>query len=116
MRARAGCQEAFDFLFHCELFSGFGRKSGGTPEAARIFFLRAFARMGKSDIATEDVKDMHGHDSRQMSLGGGEATEPLAARLRPRSLDEFAGQKHLLGEGGILRSLIENDKISSMIF
>ena len=59
---------------------------------------------------------MRGHDSRQMSLGGGEATEPLAARLRPRSLDEFAGQRHLLGEGGILRSLIENDKISSMIF
>ena len=116
MRARAGCQEAFDFLFHCELFSGFGRKSGGTPEAARIFFLWAFARMGKSDIVTEDVKDMRGHDSRQMSLGGGEATEPLAARLRPRSLDEFAGQRHLLGEGGILRSLIENDKISSMIF
>ena len=59
---------------------------------------------------------MRGHDSRQMSLGGGEASEPLAARLRPRSLDEFAGQRHLLGEGGILRSLIENDKISSMIF
>ena len=41
MRARAGCQEAFDFLFHCELFSGFGRKSGGTPEAARNFALTA---------------------------------------------------------------------------
>ena len=42
--------------------------------------------------------------------------QPLASRLRPDSLDEFAGQKHLLGEGKILRRLIENDNISSMIF
>ena len=41
---------------------------------------------------------------------------PLAARLRPRTLEEFAGQKHLLGEGKILRRLIEGDKIGSMIF
>ena len=37
---------------------------------------------------------------------------PLAARLRPRTLEEFAGQKHLLGEGKILRRLIEGDKIT----
>ena len=43
-------------------------------------------------------------------------TQPLAARLRPTTLDEFAGQKHLLGEGKVLRRLIENDRISSMIF
>ena len=42
--------------------------------------------------------------------------QPLASRLRPRNLDEFAGQTHLIGEGKILRRLIENDKISSMIF
>ena len=42
--------------------------------------------------------------------------EPLAARLRPRDLDEFVGQKHLLGEGKILRRLIESDNIGSMIF
>ena len=41
---------------------------------------------------------------------------PLAARLRPRTLTEFAGQTHLLGEGKILRRLIESDKIGSMIF
>lgn len=41
---------------------------------------------------------------------------PLAARMRPVTLDEYAGQKHLLGEGKILRRLIENDKIGSMIF
>lgn len=41
---------------------------------------------------------------------------PLAARLRPRSLDEVAGQTHLIGPGKILRRLIENDRIGSMIF
>lgn len=42
--------------------------------------------------------------------------EPLAARLRPQDLSEFEGQEHLLGEGKILRRLIENDGVSSMIF
>ena len=41
---------------------------------------------------------------------------PLAARLRPRTLDEFVGQRHLLGEGRVLRRLIEGDHVSSMIF
>lgn len=45
-----------------------------------------------------------------------EVPQPLAARLRPRDLDEYAGQQHLLGEGKVLRRLIENDSISSMIF
>ena len=42
--------------------------------------------------------------------------EPLAARLRPRNLDEFVGQRHLLAPGRVLRRLIENDHITSMIF
>ena len=42
--------------------------------------------------------------------------EPLAERLRPRTLDEFVGQEHLLGKGKLLRNLIESDRISSMIF
>ncbi len=41
---------------------------------------------------------------------------PLASRLRPCSLKDYVGQKHLLGEGKILRRLIEDDQISSMIF
>jgi putative ATPase len=40
---------------------------------------------------------------------------PLAARLRPRTLDEVVGQEHLLGEGKPLRVLIENDRLSSVI-
>jgi len=45
-----------------------------------------------------------------------DAPQPLAARLRPRSLDEFAGQTHLLGPGKVLRRLIEGDAVSSLIF
>ena len=43
-------------------------------------------------------------------------TQPLAARMRPRNLDEFVGQQHLVGEGRVLRNLIERDSICSMIF
>ena len=44
------------------------------------------------------------------------AAQPLAARIRPQTLQEFVGQTHLLGPGKILRRLIENDNVSSMIF
>ena len=44
------------------------------------------------------------------------STEPLAERLRPKTLDDFVGQKQLVGEGMILRKLIESDQIPSMIF
>ncbi|HCL80120.1 MAG TPA: AAA family ATPase, partial [Synergistaceae bacterium] len=53
---------------------------------------------------------------RQLSTFGDMAPQPLAARLRPQTLEEFAGQTHLLGEGKVLRRLIESDQISSMIF
>lgn len=45
-----------------------------------------------------------------------EVPQPLAARLRPANLSEYAGQEHLLGKGKVLRRLIESDQISSMIF
>ena len=41
---------------------------------------------------------------------------PLAERLRPQNLDEFAGQEHLIGRGKVLRRMIEGDLVSSMIF
>ena len=40
---------------------------------------------------------------------------PLAARMRPRSLDEFVGQEHVVGPGSPLRALIETDRLSSVI-
>jgi putative ATPase len=43
-------------------------------------------------------------------------SQPLAARLRPENLDDYVGQEHLLGNGRVLRRMIEQDHISSMIF
>jgi putative ATPase len=44
-----------------------------------------------------------------------ESRQPLAARLRPRSLDDIVGQEHLLGPGKPLRSLVERDRLSSAL-
>ncbi len=52
----------------------------------------------------------------QMTIFDRENSQPLAARLRPRTIEEYVGQAHLLGEGKVLRRLIESDNISSMIF
>ncbi len=43
-------------------------------------------------------------------------SQPLAARLRPETIEEYVGQEHLLGRGRVLRRMIEQDRISSMIF
>lgn len=55
------------------------------------------------------MEQMNLFDDRENSI-------PLASRLRPETLDEYVGQTHLIGKGKILRQLIENDRISSMIF
>ena len=52
----------------------------------------------------------------QVSLFSSFHSEPLASRMRPINLEEFVGQGHLLGEGKILRKMIESDNVSSMIF
>ena len=44
------------------------------------------------------------------------SSQPLAARMRPRNLDEYVGQEHLVGKGKVLRNMIERDSVSSMIF
>ncbi|MDP2114075.1 MAG: AAA family ATPase, partial [Bacteroidota bacterium] len=43
------------------------------------------------------------------------ANQPLAERLRPATLDDYIGQEHLIGEGAVLRKMIESGKISSFI-
>jgi len=52
----------------------------------------------------------------QLNLFDDERNQPLASRLRPQSLEEFVGQRHLLGEDKVLRRLIAEDRVSSMIF
>ena len=45
-----------------------------------------------------------------------DAAKPLAARMRPRTLEEFTGQQHFLGEGKLLRRMLQADRVSSVIF
>lgn len=52
----------------------------------------------------------------QTSLFQNQIQEPLASRLRPQTLEDYVGQKHLVGKGKILWQLIEHDQVSSMIF
>ena len=42
--------------------------------------------------------------------------QPLADRIRPQTLDEVVGQRHILGENGLLRRVIESGKIPNMVF
>src|SRR3954471_15218798 len=52
-------------------------------------------------------------ESRQKNLS---RVAPLAARMRPRTLDEFVGQQHFLGKGKLLRRMLEADRLTSVIF
>lgn len=47
---------------------------------------------------------------------GVEKQSPLADRIRPESLEEFVGQEHIVGEGKILRKMMDKDRLSSLIF
>ncbi|MFW5786328.1 MAG: AAA family ATPase [bacterium] len=48
--------------------------------------------------------------------GGGAGEQPLAARMRPRKLEDFIGQEHIVGPGRLLRRAIQADMLSSVIF
>ena len=52
----------------------------------------------------------------QSQANAGRAPVPLAARMRPRCLQEYVGQKHVLAEGKLLRRAIESDRFSSLLF
>lgn len=62
-----------------------------------------------------DIFDVPNQDPGDGS-GPASLSRPLATRMRPISLDEFIGQRHLLGEGKLLRRMIESGRIGSMIF
>jgi len=61
-----------------------------------------------------DAPNLFG-DDREKLTAEDKKRQPLADRFRPRNLDEFVGQNHLVGEGGFLRQAIERDEISSVI-
>lgn len=74
--------------------------------AAIITFFR-YTRKVKKVITLSEISLFSGADA---------DFEPLANRVRPRNLTEFAGQQQLVGPGKVLRELIEHDQIPSMIF
>lgn len=51
----------------------------------------------------------------RMAMDNNLNNKPLAERMRPRKLDEFFGQKHIIGKGKLLRRLIETDNLTSII-
>src|SRR3954453_16416801 len=65
--------------------------------------------MGKSRKPEPDLFHATHEANRRRAL-------PLAARMRPRSLDEFVGQEHFLGPGKLLRRLLAADPLGSLIF
>jgi putative ATPase len=56
------------------------------------------------------------NETDEVNLEKADSTAPLATRMRPRSLEEFAGQEHILGPGKLLRRAIEADRLPSVIF
>jgi putative ATPase len=64
-------------------------------------------------VKTPGLWDIIGEKSNSPA---GSSNAPLAERMRPRTMTEFTGQEHLLGEGRILRRMIEADNLSSLIF
>ncbi len=73
---------------------------------------RAPAEAGPTSVggAPVEAADSQGQGTRETAAG------PLAARMRPRTLDEFQGQEQLLGSGRVLRRLIDEGTLGSMIF
>jgi len=64
-------------------------------------------------MKTPGLWDQTGKESKTPAVS---LNAPLAERMRPRTLADFIGQEHLLGEGHILRRMIETDTLSSLIF
>src|SRR5947207_800418 len=61
------------------------------------------------------MADLFSPDDISAPANAVEAAAPLAQRMRPRTLDEYAGQEHILAPGKLLRRAIEADRISSII-
>ena len=69
--------------------------------------------MARTDLFSSPVEPPA--DEESTPAAGAAKTRPLAARMRPRNLDEFTGQSHILAPGQLLRRAIEADRIQSLI-
>jgi putative ATPase len=76
-----------------------------------ISYLQVFA-----DIFLQIIQNaLTLHHKNQLKIIRNRMAEPLAERLRPRTLDDYIGQRHLVGEGAVLRRMIDSGRISSFI-
>ncbi|HCK60371.1 MAG TPA: AAA family ATPase, partial [Gemmatimonadetes bacterium] len=69
-------------------------------------FSDEFRKPGTGERETSEVK---------IEEGSANSDAPLAARMRPRTLDEFRGQEHLLGAGKTIQAMLQDGKVASMI-
>ena len=72
--------------------------------------------MARDDLFSAPVENQPEEKSSQQTPENNFRNQPLAARMRPRNLDEYAGQSHILAPGQLLRRAIEADRIQSLIF
>src|SRR5205814_3683681 len=87
----------------------------GVMEPARsAATMKAKARRGRRPMARSRKKSADLFDPAREA--NRRKAQPLAARMRPRDLDEFVGQEHFLGPGKLLRRLLLADRLSSLIF
>jgi putative ATPase len=70
--------------------------------------------MARDDLFSIPVENQP--EEKTVPATGAFRNQPLAARMRPRNLDEYAGQSHILAPGQLLRRAIEADRIQSLIF
>lgn len=85
-------------------------KTGQSPRQLQGFFITADYTDKKTQIA--QIKDMDFFSEEKKKTV---EVQPLALRMAPRTLGEFVGQEHILGEGKLLRRAIESDRTSSLI-
>ncbi len=94
-----------------------GNKTGKNI-SFRCFYNKKIRCKGIASLVI--ISDMHQDefdDFLELSADGGVPTgkQPLAARMRPRTLDEIVGQQHVVGSGKLLRRVIDADRLSSII-
>lgn len=88
--------------------------SGGSLTYTERSIVSAACAVDNSRVGVDDV-DMPGLFDQQERAHRA-AARPLASRMRPRTVNEFVGQQHFLGEGKLLRRMLQADRLGSLIF
>src|SRR5690349_17122153 len=99
------------FYFRIHLRTGLGSKNGSRLSIRNLDkYLQCWL------MAVDDLFGAFWPPKAAQAASESMAPAPLAARMRPQSLDEYVGQQHILAPGQLLRRAIEADRIQSLIF